>query len=233
MMMDCDLFRRTLLSDPRSAGADLSEHRRTCSECTAYVEDLARFEERLGRAIRLPVAASGNVVPLRPKRSPSAVRRFAMAASLLLGAVVAGGLWLAAPRSSLAEDAALHMAGEPQAWKRTEVPVPAERLAAVLRDAGVLLLPGAGMVTYANICSFRGRLVPHLVVQTDAGPVTVMVLGHESVPREVRFDEHGYRGVIVPAAGHGSLAVLAQGRPDRAWVDRVAARLFASVQWVG
>ena len=74
------------------------------------------------------------------------------------------------------------------------------------------LNPDAGTVSYARSCRFRGRMVPHLVVQTEMGPVTVMVLVHESVAKPVPFDEQGYRGVIVPVPGHGSLAVLARGQ---------------------
>jgi hypothetical protein len=60
-----------------------------------------------------------------------------------------------------------------------------------------------------------------------------MVLAHESVRKAARFDEHGYRGEIVPVPGHGSLAVLTQGITDPAWVDGVSARLLASIQWTG
>ena len=78
----------------------------------------------------------------------------------------------------------------------------------MLRDSRLRLSNGAGMVSYASSCAFRGHRVPHLVIQTESGPVTVMVLVHEGVRKPVRFDEQGYRGVIVPVAGHGSLAVL-------------------------
>jgi hypothetical protein len=143
-------------------------------------------------------------------------------------------LWLAAPRASLADQVVAHMAGEPQAWLRTDAAVPDERLAAVLRDAHVELLPGAGIVSYAQDCEFRGRLVPHLVVQTELGPVTVMVLAHEFVPRAQHFDEQGYRGVILPAPGHGSLAVLTRGQSaSPQWIDHVAARLQDAIEWRG
>jgi len=74
--------------------------------------------------------------------------------------------------------------------------------------------------------------VPHLVVQTAAGPVTVMVLVHEPVRAATQFDENGYRGVIVPVAGHGSLAVLARGEAtDPKMVEEVAARVENSIIW--
>jgi hypothetical protein len=232
-MISCNDFRRTLLAEPRAARAELAEHGRTCPDCSAYAADLARFEDRLERAMRFPVGSAGNVVPLRPKKASRGARWFAMAASVLVAVVVAGALWIAAPRPSLADAAVAHMAGEPQAWTRTDLPVSAQRLAAVLEDAHVRLLPGVGVVSYANSCAFRGWQVPHLVVQSERGPVTVMVLAHETVHKSVRFDEQGYRGEIVPVPGHGSLAVLTQGVTDPAWVDRVAARLVASIRWTG
>ncbi len=118
------------------------------------------------------------------------------------------------------------MRGEPQAWRRTEVPVPGSKLGDVLRDSHLRLAAegGAGIVSYASSCEFRGKHVPHLVIQTEAGPVTVMVLVHERMSKPVQFDEQGYRGVIVPVSGHGSLAVLTRGSAtDLGTVEHIAA----------
>ena len=126
------------------------------------------------------------------------------------------------------------MAEEPGAWRSTDVPVPTPSLQAVLRDSHLRLAAGAGVVSYANSCGFRGHRVPHLVIQTEAGPVTVMVLVHERVPMSVQFDEQGYRGVIVPVAGHGSVAVLTRGpNTDIQAVERIAARVLDSIAWTG
>ena len=157
-----------------------------------------------------------------------------MAASVLVALVVAGGLWLGAPKSSLAADVVTHMAGEPQAWRRTDVPVPMPALEDVLRNSRLRLGTGAGIVSYAASCEFRGHRVPHLVVQTESGPVTVMVLVHEHVHQSAQFDEQGYRGVIVPVAGHGSLAVLTHGpSTDMTTVEHIAARVLDSIVWTG
>jgi len=68
----------------------------------------------------------------------------------------------------------------------------------------------------------------------DMGPITVMVLVHESVRNQVPFDEEGYRGVILPVPGHGSLAVLTHGRStDLDAVRRVAARVQNTIDWTG
>jgi hypothetical protein len=161
-----------------------------------------------------------------------------LAASVLLAVVVAGALFISAPGSSLAADVVTHMAEEPQAWRVTDVAVPDPELEAVLRDSHLRLGNGAGIVSYANSCSFRGHVVPHLVIQTGSGPVTVMVLVHESVPKSVPFDEEGYRGVIVALPGHGSLAVLTRAAEDTHVIDqraieRIAARVEDAIVWTG
>jgi hypothetical protein len=231
-MMGCSQFRGALLIDPRDTSAELAAHRETCHDCAQYAEQLMRFEARLERALRVdaPIEASrppmGRVFEHRG--------RLAIAASVLIAIVVAGGLWLAVPGPSLAADVVTHMAGEPDAWQTTDVPVPGSDLSAVLSDSHLRLKPDVGVVSYAQSCQFRGHHVPHLVVQTAAGPVTVMVLVHEPVRATTQFDEGGYRGVIVPVAGHGSLAVLTRGEAtDPKTVDEIAARVQNAIIWTG
>jgi len=89
-------------------------------------------------------------------------------------------------------------------------------------------------VSYASSCTFRGHLVPHLVVQTAMGPVTVMVLVHDSVSKQAPFDKEGYRGVIVPVPGHGSIAVLVRGQEaDLDAIKGIAARVQSAIVWTG
>jgi len=241
-MMDCTQYRRSVLIDPRDANPELAAHRAACQTCGEYTDRLLRFETRLRRALQVDasVGGAGRVVALRAHGSRAATRRvferrgwLAIAASVLLAAVVAGGLWLAVPGSSLAADVVTHMAGEPEAWRRTDVPVPESDLSAVLRNSHLRLNPDVGVVSYAQSCLFRGHRVPHLVVQSATGPVTVMVLVHESVHKSVQFDEDGYRGVIVPVAGHGSLAVLTRGDAmDVKSVRSIAARVLDAIIWI-
>jgi Protein of unknown function (DUF3379) len=223
-MMDHSDYRRAIMSDPNDPDPKLRAHRESCPECNHYTKELERFEQRLERALRvdLPKAAA----PARPWRF------LAIAASVLLGLAVAGGVWLALPQPTLAADVVAHMAGEPDAWRRTDVPVADPELDTVLRDSNLKLKSDAGIVSYAQSCRFRGHHVPHLVVQTPSGPVTVMVLVHEPVSRPVKFDEQGYRGTIVPVPGHGSIAVLMQDSgAGSADIVRIASQVNDSIVW--
>ena len=238
-MMDCSRCRSALLANPHDDRAEVQDHVKSCSECSLYSQRLKIFEGRLGRALRvpLPARAAGAELPApavaarsvrpRPRRGV-----LAAAASVLLGALIAGGLWLGAPGRSLASDVVGHMAEEPAAWSRTDRAVPPAGLDRVFAASHLALKSDAGLVSYANSCEFRGHLVPHLVVQTDVGPVTVMVLTEESVRGSVRFDEHGYRGIILPVPGHGSIAVLERGTAiDGNTMQAVARRVVGALDW--
>lgn len=219
-MMDCGRYRSALLADPHDDQPSLRDHAQSCRECALYTHRLRLFEDRLGRAFRAPLTArapgqhAAARAPADASRTPRRRRPrlgwLAAAAGVLLALALAGGAWLVAPGRSLAAEVVGHMAGEPGAWNRTEA-VPAAALDAVFAASHLERNSDAGLVTYASSCVFRGHRVPHLVLQTDQGPVTVMVLTEESVRRRVHFDEQGYRGIIVPVPGRGSIAVLERG----------------------
>jgi hypothetical protein len=120
-----------------------------------------------------------------------------------------------------------HLEEEPAALAAAG-PAPAEELSRVLEQGGVRLRPDAGTVTYARSCRFRGRAVPHLVVRTEAGPFTLLVLPHEPVDAAAEFKGGGFSGRIVPS-GPGSLAVAA---PPGADLDPIAIRLQGAVEWI-
>jgi Protein of unknown function (DUF3379) len=230
-MMDHPRYRSAIMADPHDPDPDLRAHRESCAECRAFTEQLLRFEARLERALLIDIPTKSVVLPFARKgRGPR--RWMAMAASLLLALVIAAGVWLTLPQRSLAAAVVAHMAGEPDAWQVTDVPVPDADLNEVLKDSKLRLKPDAGVVSYASSCNFRGHKVPHLVVQTQSGPVTVMVLVHEAVRNPKQFDEQGYRGTIVPVPGHGSIAVLMRDASSSSGdVERIAARVDDAIVW--
>jgi len=156
---------------------------------------------------------NSNVVPFaRPERAPvpkNTRPRFMAFAASLVGALLVGlTLWLSRPPESLAAEIVEHVEGEPNSWSATR-PVGTEELEAVLRKSGVKLGAGMQPVVYASACWFRGHFVPHFVVRTQDGPVTVMILKNETVPAAQQFSESGYSGLLVPART-GSVAVLSR-----------------------
>jgi hypothetical protein len=242
--MTCEDVQFAIAADPKSAAAEHAAHLRECPACAAYADEMRELDQRLLAAMRLPVPPSvleapvpepdaATVTPIAAARRERVPRpmfsRFALAASVAVACIVGGVLWGAYPRETLAAAVVEHMAEEPDAWRTTATVLP-EQVQRVMVGAGVRLRPGTMDVTYASFCEFRGRGVPHLVVRSPNGPVTVMVLPAEKSRGRRAFDEGGYRGVIVPAE-RGAIAVLARDG-DRTDVDAVAAQAGAAIEYV-
>jgi len=231
--MKCSDVRFALAADPSGVGADVAAHLDACASCAAYAQDMLELDDKLRKAMQ--VTAPEIALPGEPSRAASmpgrwfGARQFALAASVAAVAVLAGLLWIGVPRQSLAKAVVDHMAHEPGAWVQQDA-LPPPAVAPILARSGVALREGMPDVSYANSCWFRGRHVPHLVVRTPGGPVTIMVLPHDAVAGRVSLDEEGYRGVIVPAE-RGAIAVLAQGSTE-VDVDAVASVALASIAYV-
>jgi hypothetical protein len=235
--MNCSDARFALAADPRNDDPLLLGHLGQCAACAAYAGDMHELDRRLRTELEVAVpdvklpsgpypaaaqsAASGGGVTRR-----QTTRRFVLAAGIAGVAALTGLLWAGFPRQSLASDVVAHMAHEPDAWLTT-APLPVAEVDEVMSRSRVRLAQGLPDVTYAHSCWFRGRHVPHLVVRTPSGPVTVLVLPEEPVTRSIRFDEDGYRGTLVPAP-RGSIAVLARTEAD---VAQVARQVLAAISF--
>ena len=144
---------------------------------------------------------------------------------MVLATLIGGGFWLLPPQSALAGEVVEHVKHESGSWGAHNV-LPAAELALVLQKVGVTFDTSMPVV-YAMACPFRGHRVPHLVVQTADGPMTVILLAHEKVSERQEFSEGGYHGILVPA-GSGSVAILARGG---AVPEAVATKLVSGVRW--
>jgi hypothetical protein len=216
--VDCRHVRMAIGGDPHEIAPDVREHLAGCATCRQFHAETLALDGRLRAALELPLATFR-----KPARS--AVRRFALAASVMLATLVGGAFWMLGSQSSLAGELVAHVKHENSSWEfRDELSESA--LSVVLQKAGVEF-DSSMPVVYASACPFRGRLVPHLVVQTNEGPLTVMLLEHEQIRARREFSEDGYRGVLVPA-GDGSIAILARSGDVP---GEVTQKLVNGVRW--
>ncbi|MGQ0429937.1 MAG: DUF3379 family protein [Gammaproteobacteria bacterium] len=224
-MMSCLEFRRQVGAEPSLSGPQFDAHRRECPACARYQEELRGMDALIARALAVDPGRLAE-----PKGAPARMhgrrRYFAIAASLVVGLAVGFALLVSAPRESLAREVIGHVAHEPGAFSGTR-PVSAVALAGVLDPEGTRLKPGAGDVTFAARCLYQGHVVPHLVVRTPEGALTVLLLRHRDVEEPVRFEENGFAGIVMPAP-RGSIAVVGQGVKD---LDGIARTVFEAVDW--
>ncbi len=193
----------------------------------------AAFEELLSRALKIDVPAARAARTVT--RRPAPWRWAAVAAGVLLTVGVSVRLlqdYGYLPTGSLAGDVVAHIHHEPGAVR---IPVVSKGDAVAAAEVSAIVLAGGAriehmqpMVRYAKLCPFRGEQVAHLVVQGEAGPVTVLLLPHEEVDGPVAVDEDGFVGTIVPLDIGGSIAVVGQtGEP----LGEIQSEVAAAVRW--
>lgn len=218
---ECRHARLHIGGEPHRLPAEVEAHVAGCADCRRFRDETLALDARLRSALELPLEKFREPERSRAPRP----RRWALAASVLLAIFAGAGLWLLRPASALAGEVAAHVRHEAGSWDLRE-PLPAAQVADVLRQAGVEFdtrLP----VVYANACPFRGQRVPHFVVQTPTGPMTVMLLTHQRVAERTSFYEQGYRGVLLPA-GDGSVALLSREGEVPA---QLATDIAGAVRW--
>jgi hypothetical protein len=214
----CHAARLAIGAEPQSLSADVAAHLATCAACSRFRDEMLMLDRDLRIALELPLSEFR-----RPAVRP--VRRYALAASVMLGLLIAGAMWVVLPQPALAGEVVEHVMHEPDSWNGGDA-VSAGDVAAVLKAAGVEFdsrLP----IVYAAPCPFHGRRMAHLVVQTANGPMTVMLLPNETVARRREFSENGMRGVLLPA-GSGAVAVLAR---DGVVPAPLADEIVSAVRW--
>lgn len=225
-MMDCLEFRRRVGAEPSVSDEGIEAHRRQCPACARHQDELRAMDSVIARALKVDAARILRDAVARPAAVLSRRPRWlAVAASIVIGLSVGLALWISSPRISLAREVIGHVANEPSAVIGTS-PVAPAALDGVLDPEGARLRPGLGDVTFAMRCLFEGHVVPHLVVRTAAGPVTVLLLRHRNVSEPTRVEEQGYVGVVLPAP-RGSIAIVGQQED----LDGIAQKVFEAVDW--
>jgi hypothetical protein len=222
-------------AEPHAAPTpELAEHLTTCAECAQFRREMIMLDGNIRRALEhgpmtaAPVASVTRISTARAARQAkplSSWSGWAWAACAAVASVLV--IWALRPSDTLAHDLVAHVEFESDSWS-SDHPIPATRTNDILAKAGVALDMSSDKVVYARNCLFRGHVVPHLVVTTSRGPVTVLLLPHEHVTQRTTFHEDGMTGVITPAP-HGSVAILALGSES---VDAAAREIQQSVRWL-
>ncbi|GFE81366.1 hypothetical protein GCM10011487_33660 [Steroidobacter agaridevorans] len=223
--MNCEELRTLVGAEPNSTNPEVLAHIESCPECARYRQELQAMDRLIYRA--LAVEAPTETIASPPKQTQNPSRVWRMAASVLIAVLVgAMSLWLLTPRESFAAEAINHVKHEQFSLVRTSETVDDQELEAVLAASRLRLKPGAAKVSYAQSCPFRGQRVPHLVVQTEQGPVTALVVTDAPTQGREHIDEQGFQGEIIPAP-RGVIVVLGQNVP----VDAVARTLLSALEY--
>jgi hypothetical protein len=234
-MMNCEEYREAIAAEPSFDGG--AGHLSECSSCQAYRSEMLALEQMISRALtldvpeldvpELPAIETENVVTL-PTRKLSSPVWLALAATVVLAAFVGFrmiGSGVEYP--TLADELLAHIDHERGSLVVTDVAVSDARLESVVTADIARLDHSAGLITYAQSCIINGHSVPHLVIQGEYGPVTILLMPDEMVSAPQTITGESVNGVILPV-GDGSIAIIGEREES---LDRIKKKVLNSVTW--
>ncbi len=234
-MNTCEEYREAIAAEPSFDGG--AGHLSSCASCRSFREEMLALDAQIGRALALSVPEldmpelndidTSNVTAL-PQRRFGAPAWFAAAATVTLAAIIGWQLLGdSVSNDSLAEQIIAHIDHEPFSFRESTNAVSDERLARVIPATVATLDQSAGLITYAQSCTINGRRVPHLVIQGERGPITILLMPEEKVSRARTIIGESVKGIILPV-GDGSIAIVGE---DGENLERIEERVKNSVTW--
>lgn len=235
MTINCEEYRQTIGEDPNFDGGAV--HLTECTECQAYRDEMRALDMKIRRALALEVSEltlpelpdMANVVSLSDWRRLSTPTWLAMAATVLLAIFV--GVRFAGDDAvvyeSLADEVLAHVSHAPMALQVTDRAVSDDQLHQVVPTNIAQMDHSAGLITFAETCVINGNKIPHLVIQGEHGPVTILLLPDEMVSQAVILNNADSRGVILPV-GDGSIAIVGAQEEQ---LDEIQKQVLQSVMW--
>jgi hypothetical protein len=245
--MNCEDYKEAIAADPSYDGG--AGHLTECAACQSYRAEMQALDETISRALSLDVpvlempelpelvaeesaksatSVADNVVAL-PNRRWVAPTWFAVAATVVVAALL--GVRLISTgieHESLADEILAHLDHEPYALRVTDVAITDERLNSVVAGDVAQVDRSVGLITYAQSCVINGHDVPHLVIQGERGPVTILLMPEEMLPDGPEsISGESINGVILPV-GNGSIAILGESDENLGNIER---QVLQTVMW--
>jgi hypothetical protein len=235
IMNTCEEYREAIAADPSFDGG--ANHLSQCASCQAFRTEMQALDLRIAGALALSVPEfdmpeladidTSNVTAL-PKRRFGAPVWLAVAATVTLAAFI--GFRMIGDdlsNATLAEQVIAHIDHEPYSLRVVDEAVSEQRLERIMSASVATMDHGAGLITYAQSCTINGRDVPHLVIQGERGPVTILLMPYEKVSGPQAVQGENISGVILPV-GDGSIAIIGV---EGERLERIEEQVKNSVTW--
>jgi len=239
--MDEQHYEIQIVADPSADIDDTGLSAEDRRAAAAFRDEMRALDEKIAAALAIDVPAfdlpdlpnvdgDDNVTHISRSNKPGFTRPawIAMAASVALVAVIGARLLVFDQTyPSLSAEIVAHLDHEPQALVVTSTPVAERELAEVVNSGNASIDRGVGLITYARSCVINGKVVPHLVMQGESGPITLLLMPGEHVNRATSLVGESINGVILPV-GEGSIAIIGERDED---IDRIEKQVVDSVTW--
>ncbi len=219
MSMDFSEFTRRLGAEPTSRAPEFLHARQSSPEFEQAAQAAAVFERKLTVALGVPLPSElldgiRAIAAQHPISSATPARRFqwklfALAASMLLAVGAAGITWKMNRGWDSVEDYLLaHYSQDGAHLVALAEGRSADNVQTILTGVNFEALPElAGMVGFIKYCPTPDGNGVHMVLNTEQGPVTVILMPETAVTDRESLSINGLQAYLV-ALSRGSVAII-------------------------
>ncbi len=211
--MDCLEVCRQLSGDSNSNNDAIKKHLVSCVPCAAYATQQIQLTDSLQQVVNVtvPEGLASRILlqqsinekkQIKSRRS----RQYTIAASVLLSIGIFSSLLLFNTPKSLEQIVLHHILAEQQ-HLLDDNNVALVKLNTLLLDFNLRLNSSLGKINYAGSCTIGNSKGVHIVVQTDTGPVTILLMPNEVLKHRQLVNAAEFAGAVVPI-NNGSFAIV-------------------------
>lgn len=217
-------FRQQLLRDSFTKDEEFHRLRKKDLRCAKAYDEAMIFEKTLKTAfnVKVPDNLKDSIV-LRQTTAHTvqrSVRRYAIAATVFLSFVIATAAWYIKQPNPIEQFIAQSFDLETNTPLSSQ-PIALSEVKKVFAAFQANVKEEIGKVSFIHTCHTPGGTGVHLVVSTDAGPVTIYYMPKTNLDKDrINFDINDTKAVLV-AMEKGSIAIIADTQQQLASIEPI------------
>ena len=225
----CLDFRRQKLAAPKTLSAQASAHLRDCPACRSFAQRVDADEARIARVLAVePPEGLADRVLLRVHHGDKRPwKLWALAATVILSFGIGIEQWKPRADPDYARLAVEHILHEPEAFTDHRLADPSQ-LRFVLANFGADLAAPIGTVRYMKLCPVAEGTAWHIVMDTEHGQVTLLLMPGKHDRDPGRSTAHKGFQVRALSGGQGTVALVTRSAES---IDKIEKMMSQRLRW--
>ena len=215
-------FKQQLMADSFTKDEEFHRLRKEDLRCAKAYEEAMAFEKTLKQALQINVPTNlKDSIILRQATSHTTqkpTRKYAIAATIFLSFLVVSSAWYFQKPKTVEQFIIAAIKSESNITL-SQQPIPLAEVKKIFAGYQTAVGDNLGKVRFIHNCHTPGGLGVHMVVATEAGPVTIYYMPKTKLDKErINFDSHNDK-VVLMAMQKGSVAIIAHTSQQLAAVE--------------
>jgi hypothetical protein len=214
-------FRQQLLRDSFTKDEEFHRLRKEDLRCAKAYAEAMEFEKTLKRAfeVKTPSTLKDSIVLRQATQNSNihAMRRYAIAATVFLTFVIVTASWYIKQPGPIESFVIEALMMEPEVYMSDDA-LPREQIDKLFASLNTKIEGELGQVHFMKTCPTPGGTGARMVLMTDNGPVTLLIMPKAELNNRIDFELEKYKGSVI-ALETGAVAIIGDNKQQLSYVE--------------